>query len=127
MTYEQLIQCFSNDENLKINKNECSDSHFGSFIFELEYKNALPVRIINDRGLIEMYLLSPGIFSKTELPLEYAVDFLKGNKAVKEQYIFENIEHAYTYFVNSYKALDKIIDDKSLKIITKQWKKGNKQ
>lgn len=126
MTYNELINNLSIDENILICTKNYLYQHFGNFIIELEYKKVLRIQILNDRGIIEISIEVPTLFSSMTVPLKYAVSYVQSDTNQQNQYTFGGVREAYLYFHSSYKLFDKIIQDNMLKLIANHWKNYNR-
>lgn len=122
MTYSELIHNISIDNDLSISKTEFSNQHFGSFIVEFKYKNSLIIQILSDRGIIEVSIIVPTLFSSMAVPLKYAVSFVRQDIGQQKFYTFNEVKDAYLFFQSSYDALDLIIRDNLIKSIVNHWK-----
>lgn len=125
MTYEELIEALSDNKNLSICKNNYLPQFFGDFVIEILYKKRLKVQILNDKGKLEISIKFSKLFSVTEVPLKYAVNYVQsGDKNIQGPYTFNNIEEAYSFFQNGYNALDRIINEDLSKLIVNNWRKS---
>lgn len=125
MTYEDLLEALSDNKNLSICKNNYLPQFFGDFVIEMLYKKRLKVQILNDKGIIEISIKFSKLFSVTEVPLKYAVNYVQsGDKNIQGPYTFNSIEEAYSFFQNGNNALDRIITEDLLKLIVNDWRKS---
>lgn len=125
MTYEDLLNNISKNECLSI-YNKQSSQFFGSFVIELYYKNAIKIQFLNDRGIIEVSIIVPTLFSINVIPLKFAVDFVLGKERKNCIYTFSKLLDAYMFFMNNMQILDKIIEKNMLKKINYKWQTNTK-
>ncbi len=87
-------------------------------------KKRLKVQILNDKGIIEISIKFSKLFSITEVPLKYAVNYVQSDdKNIQGTYTFNNIDEAYSFFQNSYDVLDRIITEDLSQLIVNNWRK----
>ena len=124
MTYEDLLEALSDNKNLSVCKNNYLPQFFGDFVIEMLYKKRLKVQILNDKGIIEISIKFSKLFSITEVPLKYAVNYVQSDdKNIQGTYTFNNIDEAYSFFQNSYDVLDRIITEDLSQLIVNNWRK----
>lgn len=125
MTYDDLINNISKNEHLSIYKNEHSSNFFGNFAIYFYYKNKIKMQFLNDRGIIEVSIIVPNIFSVNIIPLGFAVNFVLKTESQNTMYTFSQILDAYTFFMDNIECLDKIIEKNMLKKINNKWNQAN--
>ena len=120
MMYEDLLAKFSENPHLTI-YNKQSSLFMGSFIVDFYYKDKINMQFLNDRGIVEVSLVVPSVFSLNAIPLKFVVDFVQGIQSPNSKYIFSNVLEGYEFFMNNMQILDKIIENKMLKKINRKW------
>lgn len=123
ITFNDLIQSISADENLSICKNEYSEQHFGNFLVKFKYKNSLLIQMLNDRGVIELSVSLSKLLFNTAIPFRYVVDFVNGSKSPSNNYTFNSIDEAYSFFKENNNILDDIIKNNMMRKIAMKWKR----
>ena len=120
MMYEDLLARFSKHQHLTI-YNKKSSLFMGSFIIDFYYKDKINMQFLNDRGIVEVSVVVPTVFSSNVIPLKFVVDFVQGIQSPNSTYTFSNVLEGYTFFMNNMQSLDKIIENKMLKKINCKW------
>ncbi len=120
MIYSELLSAIKENDDLMIKRNMYSDNFFGNFLIEFFYKKKIRIRIVNDRGKIELFV----IFFHLEIPFDFVVKYVQKKDCINYIYIFDRLEDAYELFSNNKYVLDKIIEEKTRwKIIKKYCKR----
>ena len=122
MKYEDLLNNLYENKDFCICENKYSSQFFGNFNIELSYKNKIKLRILNDRDIIEILLIYH-LFFWDDVPLGFAIDFLKNCINRSKTYTFSNLSDAYLFLENSLVYLDEIIEKNLLKNIFKAFNK----
>lgn len=122
MQYEELLSNLSKNENFRIYDNNYSPQHFGNFNIEFYYKSKIRLRILNDRNIIEVFLIYHSFFYSDDIPLGFAIDFLENGTNKNKIYTFSSISDVYLFLVNSTVYLDEIIEKDLLKNISKAFR-----
>lgn len=122
MNYEELLNKLFENKDFSICEKSYNPQHFGNFNIDFLYKNRIKMQILNDRGIIEIFLIYKSLFSINTIPLGFAIDSLK-NVCKKTIYNFSNNYDAYIFLINSIVYLDEIIEKDLLKNIFRNFKK----
>lgn len=89
MEYEELLNILSENKNFSICESRYSPQHFGNFNIDFLYKSKIKMQILNDRGIIEIFLIYRLTFFATAVPLGFAIDFLKNSANKNNSYSFQ--------------------------------------
>lgn len=127
MEYKELLNILSENKDFSICESKYSYQHFGNFSIELLYKNKIKIHILNDRGIIEIFLTHKSLFSTDTVPLGFAIDIIKNCTSKNAIYTFSNNYDAYLFLINSTVYINEIIEKDLLKKIFRNFKqtKGN--
>lgn len=117
MIYKELLSKIDENCNFSIKRKICSDNFFGDFLIELLYKNKITVRIINDRGIIKIFITA----FCCEVPFEFAVEYVNRVKHKNCTYNFRQLECAYDFLKENVAVLDTIIEEKTMCKIILKW------
>lgn len=119
MQYNDLLYELTVNSDFKICNNTYSLEHFGSFNIDFLYKRKISMQFLNDRDIIEIFLIHKSLLSSRAVPLEFAVDYLNGCASEIKKYTFQSISDAYKFLSDSTPCLEEITEKDLLKKILK--------
>ena len=120
MKYDEFISNISRNEKFKIIQNSYDENFFGNFQIVLLFINELKLEIINDRGVIEIFILYEKIFRKCQIPLWFAIGYLESKEYTK-RLVFENISSINEFLIKNIGVLELIVNNNIKEDIARDW------
>ena len=122
MEYAELLINISKDKRFQILQSRYDESHFGDFQISLTYCNRVCIEIVNDRGVIDVYIIYKKVIEGTQIPMGYAINLLE-EQNVDKNFDFSSVSDAQEFLLNNANRLDAIANPKILRDIALQWAK----
>lgn len=126
MQYEELISNICKQENLRINHSGYDEEFFGNFYIDITYSDRLDIQVVRDRGVVEIDILFSCLFFKTQIPLSFAVNYVKHKSKTCREFTFNSLGAAQEYLLNNIDTLDVIVSNNLMKKIVRRWSSVSK-
>ena len=123
VNYRSVIRALQCDADFNVIAAEYSYSHFGNYLIEINYKNAVAIEIINDRSKIEIDVLISGLLSMEKVPLAFAAEQLLSEKDGVPQYVYDDSQDMYDCLVQNKSIFDMLRDKHRQRTILRKWRR----
>lgn len=122
MGYEEFLLSVSQHDKFEIVEEKYEEAFFGNFQTNLLFVGELDLEIINDRGILDIFINHSGAFKKHQIPLWFAIECMKAD-STKEPQILDSLMKAQEYLFNHVPLLLTIVEKNVLGDIARRWRK----
>lgn len=124
MNFDELISGIKSRKNLRILGTEYSEAAFGNFVIDVLFYDEMRMRLINDRGIIDLDILVPGWRREHKLPMKFAINSVLSQGNSNGPYEFESAEAAFEFLISNIGTLEEICKQRLPRKIWHEWRKN---